>query len=101
MHAEDEAHVREWLAGTMPGAAGELLKAETCLYTNTPDAHFLIDLHPKRSNIVLACPCSGHGFKFAPAIGEAIAELSTARQSRHDLSLFGIGRLLEQRAAAP
>lgn len=101
VHAEDEEHVREWLAGTMPGAAGELLKAETCLYTNTPDAHFLIDLHPKRSNIVLACPCSGHGFKFAPAIGEAIAELSTARQSRHDLSLFGIERLLEQRAAAP
>ena len=100
VHDSDEAHLRGWLADVMPGAAGQMLKAETCMYVNTPDAHFLIDLHPKRPNIAVVSACSGHGFKFAPAIGEAVAELSTDRQSRHDLSMFGFARLIGERAAA-
>ena len=91
----DEATIRSWLEATLPDVSGEILRAETCLYTNTPDAHFLLDLHPKRPNIVAACPCSGHGFKFAPAIGEAIADLAIERRSRHDLHLFGFERLVE------
>ena len=95
----DEANIRQWLSGTFPDAAGELLRAETCLYTNTPDHHFLIDLHPKRPNIVLASPCSGHGFKFSPAIGEALADLSVDRQTRHDLHLFTVDRFMEPAGA--
>ena len=90
----DEANVRDWLARTFPDVGGKLLRAETCLYTHTPDAHFLIDIHPKRPNIVLASPCSGHGFKFAPAIGEALADLSMHRKTEHDLHLFRIDRLV-------
>ncbi len=91
----DESNVRDWLSRTFPDVGGELLRAETCLYTNTPDAHFLIDIHPKRPNIVLASPCSGHGFKFSPAIGEALADLSMHRETAHDLSLFSIDRFIE------
>ena len=94
IHPRDEATIRAWLGDTLPDASGQILRAETCLYTNTPDAHFLLDLHPKRPNIVAACPCSGHGFKFAPAIGEAIADLAIDRRSRHDLHLFRFERLL-------
>ena len=94
MTAEDEANVREWLERTFPDVGGKLLRAETCLYTNTPDAHFLIDIHPKRPNIVLASPCSGHGFKFSPAIGEALADLSMYRKSEHDLELFRVDRFV-------
>ena len=91
----DEANVRDWLERTFPDVGGRMLRAETCLYTNTPDAHFIIDIHPKRPNIVLSSSCSGHGFKFAPAIGEALAELSIDRQSQHDLELFRIDRFVE------
>ncbi len=91
----DEANMREWLERTFPDVGGELLRAETCLYTHTPDAHFLIDIHPKRPNIVLASPCSGHGFKFAPAIGEALADLSMYRKTEHDLRLFRVDRFVK------
>ncbi len=91
----DERIIREFLAQTFPDAAGTLLRAETCLYTHTPDHHFLIDIHPKRPNIVLASPCSGHGFKFAPAIGEALADLSMYRKTRHDLGLFRLDRFVQ------
>ena len=95
VNADDEANVRDWLERTFPDVCGRMLRAETCLYTNTPDAHFIIDIHPKRPNIVLSSSCSGHGFKFAPAIGEALAELSIDRQSQHDLELFRIDRFVE------
>ena len=99
VNAQDEATIRGWLEATLPDVSGEVLHAETCLYTNTPDAHFLLDLHPKRPNIVVASPCSGHGFKFAPAIGESIADLALERRSDHDLHLFSFERLMPGRAA--
>ena len=99
VNARDEATIRGWLEETLPDVSGAILHAETCLYTNTPDAHFLLDLHPKRPNIVVASPCSGHGFKFAPAIGEVIADLALERRSSRDLRLFGFERLLGADAA--
>ncbi len=72
---------------------------QVCLYTNTPDAHFLLDFHPKRPGIVLASPCSGHGFKFSSAIGEILADLLTQGRSRFDLSLFKVDRLLQPRVS--
>ena len=99
VNAQDEDTIRGWLGATLPDASGQILHAETCLYTNTPDAHFLLDLHPKRPNIVVASPCSGHGFKFAPAIGESIADLALERRSDHDLHLFSFERLMPGRAA--
>ena len=72
----------------LPGLGDQLLEATTCLYTNTGDGHFLIDHHPAHPRVLIASPCSGHGFKFSCAIGEIIADLVQKGRSRFDLSLF-------------
>jgi sarcosine oxidase len=65
---------------------------KTCLFTNTPDEHFIIDTLPGRPEVILASPCSGHGFKFASAIGEILADLAHEGGTSADLSLFSLGR---------
>jgi sarcosine oxidase len=64
---------REWVAARFP-RAGDLLRAETCLYTMRPGDEFLLE---RRGRVVVGSACSGHGFKFAPAIGERLAALAT------------------------
>ena len=90
----DEQAIRSQLERFMPDAAGRRLDAQVCMFTNTPDRHFLIDFHPLHSQVVIASPCSGHGFKFASAIGEILADLVGEGKTGHDISLFGIDRLL-------
>jgi sarcosine oxidase len=77
----------------MPRAAGPLLDRRVCLYTNTPDHHFLVDTHPAYPQVVLGSPCSGHGFKFASAVGELLAQLATGEPIAFDLAPFGVARL--------
>jgi len=73
----------------MPGADGPITNATICLYTNTPDGDFLIDTHPGAPGLAYASACSGHGFKFAPVIGEALADLAlTGRSSLRDVIAF-------------
>ena len=86
--AEDEALIRRAIADHIPAANGPLRLAKTCLYTVTPDRDFLIDRLPGARNIIVASPCSGHGFKFAPVIGQALADLVARGETRHDLSRF-------------
>src|SRR4029450_10976593 len=90
--AEDEALIRAALADHLPTANGRLLAAKTCLYTMTPDGHFLIDRLPGAPNIIVASPCSGHGFKFAPVIGEILADLATTGTTGHDIARFSLRR---------
>jgi sarcosine oxidase len=90
--AEDEALIRAALADHLPAANGRLLTAKTCLYTMTPDGHFLIDRLPDAPNIIVASPCSGHGFKFAPVIGEILADLAIRGATAHDIARFSLGR---------
>ena len=90
--AEDEALIRSAVADHIPAANGPLRVAKTCLYTVTPDRDFLIDRLPGARNIIVASPCSGHGFKFAPVIGEILADLATSGSTGHDISRFRIGR---------
>lgn len=90
---EDILEVRRLLEQYVPAADGELLRARVCLYTNTPDGHFLLDRHPEHSQVWLVSPCSGHGFKFASVIGEAVTERITGGQTKLDTALFGLGRL--------
>jgi sarcosine oxidase len=85
--AEVEA-MRELARRYLPDAAGRLRSSCVCLYTNTPDAHFWIDHHPEHSQVLIASPCSGHGFKFSSAVGEVISELVGGKAGAHDLSLF-------------
>lgn len=91
--AEDEAPIRAFLKARLPAADGPLLALKTCLYTSTPDGHFVIDRHPEHSNVVVASPCSGHGFKFAPVLGEALADLVEHGQTRHAIRFLGANRL--------
>lgn len=74
------------------GVKRECLRTATCLYTVTPDAGFVIDRLPGSKRVVLASPCSGHGFKHSAAIGEALAQLALDGRSRHDLSAFRLDR---------
>lgn len=78
----------------LPGLAERPRAHSVCLYTNTPDHHFLIDRHPLHPQVLIASPCSGHGFKFASAIGESLAAWIVDGDPQADLSLFRIGRLL-------
>ena len=82
------AVIRELVRRFLPDADGALRSAEVCTYTNTPDEHFWIDRHPEQPQVMIASPCSGHGFKFSSVIGEVLAELLIGGQSRFDLSLF-------------
>jgi sarcosine oxidase len=66
----------------------------SCLYTVTPDFAFVIDVHPDSPRVIVASPCSGHGFKHSAAVGEALSELVTAGSSRIDLSAFSLRRFL-------
>jgi sarcosine oxidase len=89
----DEAAARTLLARFLPAGNGLLLDAAVCLYTNTPDGHFIIDRLDDDGRVVLASPCSGHGFKFASAVGEAVAALVTGEPPPVDISLFRLDRL--------
>ena len=85
--------IRTLLARFIPGANGALRATTVCLYTNTPDHHFVLDAHPGYPAVFVASPCSGHGFKFSIAIGELIADELTGRPRRFDLAPFALPRL--------
>jgi sarcosine oxidase len=90
--AQDEAAIRAAVTAHIPAADGLLAHAKTCLYTMTPDHDFIVDLAPGAPNIVVASACSGHGFKFAPVMGEILADLATAATTTHDISRFRLAR---------
>ena len=86
---DDEiAHARTALASFVPAAAGPFLRAAPCMYSNTPDEHFVIGMHPRAARVVLAGGFSGHGFKFAPVIGEIVAALLADRDPGFSLDVF-------------
>jgi N-methyl-L-tryptophan oxidase len=88
----DEENIRQFLDMHMPHAAGKLLKGKVCMYTKTPDEHFIIDSHPQYKSIAIAAGFSGHGFKFASGVGEILSQLITNGETKHDISLFSISR---------
>ena len=83
---------RSLIAGNILGVGARCLRTETCLYTVTPDAGFVIDRHPDMDNVIFVSACSGHGFKHSAAIGEALAQLLVGGQSALDLSPFRLAR---------
>jgi sarcosine oxidase len=89
---EIDALRRDFVARYVPAANGAVAATGTCMYTMTPDAHFIIDRHPRHANVVVACGFSGHGFKFAPVVGEILADLTVDGTTRHDVALFSAGR---------
>lgn len=95
IHAEDEAVLREGIRRYFPDADGPTMAMKTCLFTNSPDEHFIIDRHPDYQNVVIAAGFSGHGFKFCSVVGEIMADLALDGGSRHDLSLFRLSRFAD------
>jgi sarcosine oxidase len=94
---EVRAFYEQLVAPRFPGLSGRCIKAVSCLYTVTPDSGFVIDTHPEYASVIIASPCSGHGFKHSAAIGEALAEIVVDGKSTLDLSRFGIARLVSER----
>jgi sarcosine oxidase len=72
----------------------------TCMFTNTPDEHFILDVLPEFPQVVVASPCSGHGFKFASVIGEILADLGQSGDTRHDIGLLRLSRFAENSITA-
>lgn len=89
-------NMRALLRRYLPCAEGRLRSTAVCLYTNTPDENFILDRHPLYPQVLLASPCSGHGFKFSTVIGELSAILFRDQTPSLDLSLFKISRFLSQ-----
>lgn len=76
----------------LPNIGSDCIKAAVCMYTETADRHFVIDYHPESENIIIASPCSGHGFKHSAAIGEALSEMAVSGRTALDISHFGLSR---------
>jgi N-methyl-L-tryptophan oxidase len=91
-YSSDEGDLRGFLHKFMPHANGKLKTGITCLYTKSPDGHFIIDHHPNHQNIILACGFSGHGFKFGSVMGEVLGQLAQNGTTDHDISLFSLSR---------
>ena len=89
---EDEAVLRAATSRYLPDADGPALTLKTCLFTNTPDEHFIIDAWPDTPGVTVVSPCSGHGYKFASVIGEIAADLALDGGTDHDLEMFRIDR---------
>ena len=92
--ADDEAVLRKCVTSIFPDADGPVVRSSTCIFTNTPDEHFIIDRLPEAPEVLLVSACSGHGFKFCSVVGEVVADLVTQGGTRHDLSLFSLKRFL-------
>ena len=99
IHEADERRVREWVRRRMPLGEGARREAKVCLYTVSPDSHFVIDAVPDHANVVFASACSGHGFKFASVVGEILADLAVAGTTRHPVGFLSAARLKAPRAA--
>ena len=85
---DEVAELRARAVEVFPALAGPPLDARTCMYTTTPDEHFVIGRHPRYDSVVLACGFSGHGFKFVPVVGEILADLALDGRTAHPIALF-------------
>ena len=90
--AEDERVLRDCVRAFFRGANGPMVRASTCMFTNTPDEHFIIDRLSDAPEVLVVSACSGHGFKFCSVVGEIVADLVSRGKTDHDLSLFRLNR---------
>ncbi|MBV9357965.1 MAG: N-methyl-L-tryptophan oxidase, partial [Chloroflexi bacterium] len=96
---EEVEALRTTLDRYMPGAGGSTLSTLTCMYTVTPDWHFILDRYPSAERVVFGCGFSGHGFKFASAIGEALAELLVDGEASQPIAFLGMNRFADRALA--
>jgi sarcosine oxidase len=88
----DERLLREFAERYFPAGAGPTMRLETCLFTNTPDEHFVLDTLPDLPQVTVAAGFSGHGFKFASVVGEILADLALDSETDHPIGRFSLDR---------
>ncbi|MEU2154369.1 N-methyl-L-tryptophan oxidase [Streptomyces sp. NPDC019396] len=93
VHEDEIRAMADQVAPRLPTLPGSLLRAATCMYSTTPDEHFVIARHPRHpETVTVACGFSGHGFKFVTVVGEILADLALAGTTAHPVGLFAPGR---------
>jgi sarcosine oxidase len=94
VHDEEVEFIRSYLARYVPDLDGDFLYGKTCMYTNTPDEHFVISAHPHYPQVAIAAGFSGHGYKFCSVVGEILADLVTEGETLLPIDLFSPARLV-------
>lgn len=89
---EEREDVKNFVAAHLPGLKPEMTREETCLYEMSPDGDFIIDHHPETDRISIAAGLSGHGFKFAPVIGELLANMALDKDPNPDAAFLSLAR---------
>jgi sarcosine oxidase len=89
---EKQSMYKNYIDGRFPAVSDQCAAAASCLYTMTPDADFVIDFYPGNDRILVASPCSGHGFKHSAAVGEVLSELILSGESKIDVGGFTLNR---------
>ena len=92
MDVGEEQRVITFLAKHLPGVSHRASHHTVCLYTMSPDENFIVDLHPRHANVVFAAGLSGHGFKFVPVLGRALAELALDGGTELPIGFLSLGR---------
>lgn len=92
MHESDLTRLADFIQANLPGLNTSPVQHSVCLYTLTPDQHFIIDKHPRWDNVAIAAGFSGHGFKFTPVVGQALAELVLTGTTTLPIQFLGLGR---------
>lgn len=90
--ANEQQRLIEVLSSWLPGVSPRVTEHAVCLYTMSPDEHFIVDRHPEHANVVFAAGLSGHGFKFAPVLGRALAELALDGATKLPIGFLSLGR---------
>ena len=90
---EDEELLRAFARRYFPEGEGPTLMLKACMFTNTPDRHFILDRHPAHPEVSIAAGFSGHGYKFCSVIGEVMADLVQDERGRHDIEFFRLGQV--------
>ncbi|MFG0332479.1 MAG: N-methyl-L-tryptophan oxidase [Maioricimonas sp. JB049] len=96
LRATDWLPVRSMLKQVLPGISPEPSRHAACMYTNSSDGHFIVDRHPADAAVFLAAGLSGHGFKFAPVLGAALADLAESGSTRLPIGFLGLSRFLQE-----
>lgn len=92
LRAADTTPLEGFIAECLPGLGAKVVRHSVCMYTCTPDLHFVIDKHPGHGNVTVACGFSGHGFKFASVVGEVLAELALDGGTGKEIGFLEVGR---------
>jgi N-methyl-L-tryptophan oxidase len=89
---EDRSRIQAFLSRYVPDISNRVTEHQVCMYTRSPDEHFIVDRHPEYPHVVFVAGLSGHGFKFAPALAKAIADLVCDREPNLPIDFLSLAR---------